>query len=289
MNPHVLLNGEIVPVSAAKVSVSDGGFLHGAGLFETMRAENGRVFRLESHMARIRRSIGKLLRPITRGELPSRVDFMELLERNGLSAARVRLTVTSGITITLDASDTAPEPTICATASTLSAPPTTAYENGVGVMVCDARCSATDPTAGHKTIGYLSRLMGLREAHRLGCMETVWFTTDNQLAEGSISNIFLVKERVLKTPPLDTPVLPGITREIVLDLAGQAGMKTRECALSIDDLLDADEVMLTNAIMRILPVIRVEKRDIGDGRVGPVARQLFDAYRSLVRTECGSS
>ena len=93
----------------------------------------------------------------------------------------------------------------------------------------------------------------------------------------------------MKTPPLDTPVLPGITRSVVLELAGQCDCPHEETVLTIDDLLDADEVFLTNTLMQVMPVVRVEKRDIGEGRVGPVTKKLGEAYRETVRKECGAS
>ena len=101
--------------------------------------------------------------------------------------------------------------------------------------------------------------------------------------------MFIARNGVIKTPPLDTPVLPGIARATVLELAPRAGHAVEETPLSIDDLLDADEVFLTNAILQIMPVIRVERHDIGKGRVGPIARKLLDEYRTLVKKECGES
>jgi branched-subunit amino acid aminotransferase/4-amino-4-deoxychorismate lyase len=272
----------------AVVSVYDGGWLHGAGLFETMRAENGRVFRLESHLDRLRRSASKLLTELTRDHLPSNGSFAELLARNGLDSARVRLTVSAG-SMRGRRDGAFLSPTVCATAAELSEYPTECYSHGVAVAVCDFRVSPSDPTAGHKTTGFLPRLLGLRQARQAGCTEALWFTTANRLAEGSISNVFVVCGGVLKTPPLDTPVLPGIARGIVLDVARRMGIETRECPLTINDLLDADEVLLTNAIMQVIPVIRVEKRDIGGGRIGPTAGRLLEEYRRLVQEECGRS
>ncbi|MHC4696003.1 MAG: aminotransferase class IV [Planctomycetota bacterium] len=310
MTPTIYFNGEFRPADDAHVSVQDGGWLHGAGLFETMRAEGGRVFRLESHMARLMQSAAKLLRPIGREDLPSRVDFLDLLERNELKVARVRMTVSAGpmtgvepAAQTTDAvrartparrdlhSAATADPTkatVCASASPLSPPPAQTYETGVRVVICDYRQSPSDPLAGHKTTAYLGRLLALRDAQRARCMEALWFTTASLLAEGSISNVFIVKKDVLKTPPLDTPVLPGIARGIVLDIARDAKIETRQCPLTIDDLLEADELLLTNSIMQVMPVIRVEKRDIAGGRVGPVAKRLLEAYRQLVRKECAA-
>ena len=117
-------------------------------------------------------------------------------------------------------------------------------------------------------------------------MEAIWFTTNNQLAEGSISNVFLVRKGILKTPPLDTPVLPGIARSVVLEIARRDGLEVQERPLTVDDLLDADEVFLTNTIMQVMPVIRVEKRGIGKGGVGPVAGRHRREYEKHVREEC---
>jgi len=285
MTPNVYCNGAIVPAAEASVGLYDGGWLHGAALFETMRAHAGRVFRVESHLDRLRRSAATILRPIERAELPSRVDFLELLDRNGLQDARVRLTVSAGSMLEEAEAERA-KLTVCATAAPLSPLPEHLYHKGVQVAVCNYRQSPSDPIAGHKTTSYLPRLLGLREARRWHCLEAIWFTTENRLAEGSISNVFLVRQGALLTPGLDTPVLPGIARGVVLELAERASIPAREEALTIDDLLDAEEVFLTNVIMQVLPVVRVERKDIGDGQPGPVTRRLLTLYRDLVQKEC---
>jgi branched-chain amino acid aminotransferase len=283
MATTVLLNGEFMPASEANVSAFDGGFLHGAGLFETMRAENERVFQLESHIARLQRSASQLLIPIDRHQLPHAEQFSELLAQNGLREGRVRLTVTAG---GMKTDDDTPQLTICATASSLSDYPSQLYDQGVTVIVSQYRQSPHDPIAGHKTTSYLPRLLSLREARQARCIEAIWFTTHNHLAEGSISNVFLMRDGKLKTPPVDTPILPGLARELVLKLAGEVEVEFEECVLSVDDLLDADEIFLTNSIMQVMPVVRVEKKDIADGKVGAVTKKLYEAYRETVRKEC---
>jgi branched-subunit amino acid aminotransferase/4-amino-4-deoxychorismate lyase len=288
MTRYVHLNGELVPEADAHVGIDDGGWLHGAGLFETMRAENGRIFRLESHMERLMRSAAKLLRPVDREQLPGESDFRTLLERNELTTARVRLTVSAG---SMRAEPEADEPglTVCVTASELLPYPDKLYETGIDVVLADFRQSPSDPLAGHKTTSYLPRLLALRKAQRVRCMEAIWFTTNNHLAEGSISNVFIIREGVLKTPPLDTPVLPGIARGVVLEIARRDGLAAEECPLTINDLLDADEVFLTNTIMQVMPVIRIERHGLGDGRVGPATRRLRESYVGLVLEECHCS
>jgi len=285
MTATVYLNGAFVSEQEAHVSVYDGGWLHGAGLFETMRAERGCVFRLESHLERLRRSANAILTPMERSDLPDETVFKELLERNSLNEARVRMTVSAGSMREADEGDLR-RLTVCATTSPLSGYPAELYDRGVPVAVCDFRQSTTDPLAGHKSTAYLPRLLSLRQAQQKHCMEAIWFTTHNELAEGSITNIFIVRSGVLKTPPLDTPVLPGISRELVLQIASEFLIECEQCALSIDDLLDADEVLLTNVIMQVMPVMRVEKHDIGHGRVGPIGKRLLQEFRRQVQQEC---
>lgn len=285
MSGIVYLNGEFLDAPNARVSAFDGGWLHGAGLFETMRAESGTVFRLEAHLARLRRSIASLLPHHQQETLPSQSVFSELLNRNDLTSARIRLTVTSGLAPNPQVQQE-PNLTVCLTAVRLEDYPRECYDNGVQVAICNHRLSATSPIAGHKTTCYLPWLLGLREAQEAHCLEAIWFTTEAQLAEGSISNVFILKDEVLKTPPLDTPVLPGIARAVVLESAEKLGIDARETAMNVDDLLDADEVLLTNAIMQVMPVVRIERRDVGDGRVGSLARRLLDQYREIVKTEC---
>ncbi len=284
MNETVLRNGKFVPSGEALVSIFDGGFLHGAGLFETMRAEHGCVFRLNRHLERIGRSAERLLTPLPEGALPDARMLSELLQRNQLDSARIRLTVTAG-QLRDNRADEAVL-TVVATASPLSGYPAELYGQGVSVVVCSHRTSATDPTAGHKTTSYLPRLLGLREAQQARCTEAIWFTTSNHLAEGCISNVFVVCDGVIKTPPLDTPVLPGIARGVVLEIAENCSLKAEETPLGIDDLLDAQEVFLTNSMMQVMPVVRVEKREISGARVGEVTRRLLLEYRKMVEREC---
>ena len=276
-----------MPSSEAVIGIYDGGFLHGGGLFETMRAEHGKVFRLDQHLGRLRRSAARLLSPLADDALPDAAVLSDLLERNQLESARIRLTVTAG-QLRGERAEQA-TPTILATAASLSGYPAQLYQQGVAVIVCSYRLSASDPLAGHKTTSYLPRLLGLHEAQQARCMEAIWFTTGKHMAEGCISNVFVVRDGAIRTPPLSTPVLPGIARGVVLEIAKDCSLKAEETPLGIDDLLDAQEVFLTNSLMQIMPVIRVEKREIGGARVGEVARRLFTEYRKVVEKECAAS
>ncbi|MCP4590509.1 MAG: hypothetical protein GY842_07185 [bacterium] len=288
MSDTVYLNGQFVPSERATVSIYDGGWMHGAGLFETMRAHRGIVFRLDAHLDRLMTSAAQLLFPLERPDLPLTQDFERLLVENRLVEARVRLTVSAG-SMQEPLSGDRPAFTVCVTAAQRTTYPETAYEQGVAVAVSRYRQSGADPVTGHKTTNYLARLLALREAQQQHCSEALWFTPENLLAEGSISNIFVVKESVLKTPPLSTPVLPGITREAVLEIGRRANMAVEEAPLTINDVLDADEVFITNSGMEIMPVVRVERRDIGTGKPGEATRDLIRRYQALLEEECAPS
>jgi branched-subunit amino acid aminotransferase/4-amino-4-deoxychorismate lyase len=232
----------------------------------------------------LKRSAAALLTPLPDGALPAADVLAELLHRNERAEGRIRVTVTAG---SLSGSgDADASLTVAATASPFLGYPDPLYEQGVTVIVSSYRSSPADPLAGHKTTSYLPRLLGLREARSARCMEAVWFTTSKHLAEGCLSNIFVIRDGVIRTPPLDTPVLPGIARAVVLEIARSVAIPVEECPLGIDDLLDAEEAFLTNTMMQVLPVVRVEKKDIGDARVGVTARRLLKEYRRLVKAEC---
>ena len=287
MTKIVYFNGQCIRADEAHIGLDNGGWLHGAGLFETMRAGAGRVFRLEKHLDRLCASAERLLAPVERSTLPDDDTLSRLLARNDLTDARVRLTVTAG-SVWQSAGDGQKPWTICATASALAPYPQSLYEQGVPVLITRYRQSPDDPLAGHKTTNYLGRLMALKEAREAGCDEALWFSTHNVLAEASISNVFIVKSGVVSTPPLDTPVLPGIARATVLEICARQGIETQERPITIDDLLDADEVFLTNAIMQVMPVRGIERREIADGKPGPIARGLLEQYARCVAKECRS-
>jgi len=135
----------------------------------------------------------------------------------------------------------------------------------------------------------MANLLALRDAHRGRAAEAIRFNTKNRLAEGAISNVFLVRDGRLLTPPVEEGLLPGITRAAVLELAAEVYVPAEQRALAVHDLLDADEVFLTNSIMEIMPVARVEAREIGRGKPGPVTAKLADAYRALVARETGAA
>ncbi|MCH7871389.1 MAG: aminotransferase class IV [Planctomycetes bacterium] len=285
MSEAVCIDGELVSSEDARVSVFDSGFTQGIGLFETMRSYDGVVFRMERHLDRLRESaqiLGWAVLPTIGQMWVAATKVVSALP--GAETARVRLTVTTGSLREVAGDE--PKLTVVATAAVGGDYPAEFYVKGVSVAISKYRQSRRDPTAGHKTTSYFARLAALREAHAAGAIEALWFTDDNMLAEGSISSVFIVQGERLLTPPLETPILPGITRAAVIDLALASNIPISEQELTIDDLLSAHEVFLTNSMMEIMPVVLIDRDKVGSGKPGEVADKLLRAYRKLVREEC---
>jgi branched-chain amino acid aminotransferase len=274
----VYFNGEIIDETQPAISVSDSGFLYGAGLFETMRAHNGKVFCLNDHLDRLYESAKSLSIVISCSREQIEAGIAEVLEANKLKDARLRLTVSNG-PIGLEE----PKPTMLITTMKYTAYPDEFYKKGISVVLSNYRQSISDPLGGYKTTSYFSRLIALEHARQRHCMESLWFTVDNRLAEGSISNVFVVKDDVLYTPPVDTPVLPGIARKNIGRIAVEQNLKLIEKNMFIHDLLEADEVFITNVIMKVMPVVNIEKHDVKDGKVGKMSKRLMECFDELIK------
>lgn len=283
MSEKVFLNDRLVDIDRACISVTDSGFLYGAGVFETMRSRNGVVFALRDHLDRLFFSAETLAINVPHDREYITQAVYEVLHANKLTDARLRLTLSSG---PMARPDRPPEPTVLITATELQPYPPEYYQKGVMVVLSPFRQNPSEPTCAHKTISYLPRMIALSRAHRARAAEALWFTVDNRLAEGCVSNVFLVKDSSLYTPLVATPVLAGVARKAVCQIALDSSMKLVEKDLYISDLLGADEVFLTNVIMRIMPVVRVEKHTVGDGKVGPVVKGLQKSFDEFVEQQC---
>jgi branched-subunit amino acid aminotransferase/4-amino-4-deoxychorismate lyase len=300
--PSVWLNGNFVDESVASIPLRDAGLLHGAGMFTTMRADGGRVFRLAHHLKRLRDSCEALFIPLQYRDDVISGAVNDLLTQNGLADARLRLTVTRGSATTDPMPGARPESNVFITAAPLERYPTEFYARGMTVRIVDEhKLNPYDPTAGHKTLNYLARLHALREAGRVGAGEALWFDVHHYLQSGSVCNVFVVTDGALFTPP--TPrelrdelapgaapyakscVLPGVTRAAVIELARGAGTDVHLAGIDLRMLLDADEVFVTNSVMRLIPVCRVERKAVGADKPGPVTTRLMQRFDELVRTE----
>ncbi len=287
MSEQVFLNDGLVASGKASVSASDSGFLYGAGLFETMRSYKGVVFGLEDHLDRLFFSAKKLSINNTYEKNYIKEAIYEVLGANNLTDARLRLTLTGGEMSVPEGEEA--KSTLLITATDVQSYPAEYYTKGILVVLCPYRQNTTEPTCGHKTTSYFSRMQGLGFAHKMRAAEALWFTEDGRLAEGCISNVFLVKDSVVYTPPLETPVLAGVARKTVCQIAVEKSIKLVEKNLSIDDLLGADEVFLTNVIMKIMPVTNIEKHAVGKGKVGEVTKKLRKAFDEFIEKTCGKA
>jgi branched-chain amino acid aminotransferase len=283
MSEKVFLNDRLVDIDKACISVTDSGLLYGAGLFETMRSCNGVVFALVDHLDRLVFSARSLAINVPYDKKYLTDAIYKVLQANKLRDARLRVTLTNG---PMSQPEQQREPTLLITAAKFTPYRREFYTKGVMVVLCPFRQNVSEPTYGHKTTSYLPRMLGLNWAHQKRATEALWFTVDNRLAEGCISNVFLVKDSVLYTPPIGTPVLAGVARKTVCQIAVENSIELVEKDLYIHDVLGADEIFLTNVIMQIMPVCKVEKHDVGKGAVGSVTKRLRKAFDEVVRRHC---
>ncbi len=299
---YVWLNNVFVEESQATISVRDTGLLHAAGVFTTMRACSGQVFRLADHLRRLRVSCDALSIPLACGDDMLAGAISGLLARNELAEARLRLTVTRGAP---DATVSDLVPNVLLTASPFQAYPAVYYHKGMTAIVLDQqKLNPYDFQAGHKTLNYFSRLAALRDAGSKGAGEALWFDVHNQLQSGSVSNVFVVKGDEVLTPQLAeeladpsvtagvpgrrSAVLPGVTRRVVMELCQKDDIVARPAAINIETLLAADEVFLTNSIMGLMPVCRIERHAVGNDRPGPVYARLAELYENELKRTLAS-
>ena len=282
MGELVYINGELVSRAEARISAFDRGYLYGYGLFETMRSYNGRVFALDRHLARLMRSARQLA-------LDAALDLTELergvyrtLEANDLSDARIRLTVTAGEGERGLSLPSGGSLTIVIVAEGLVLPTPQAYEKGLRAVVVSTRRNSQSALSGIKSIGYLDSLIARHEATAAGADEAILLNDRGLVAECSTSNIFLVYKRCLLTPSVECGILPGITREIVLELANELKITAVEAEIRLNDLYKASEAFLTNSIIEIMPIAEVDGKSIGSSQPGEVTKRIAAAYRQLV-------
>jgi len=291
----VFCNGDFVEREDARLSAFDAGLQHGVGLFETMPgvndAEGPRIVGLREHLDRLATSARELrlsedLSVEALGEAA-----LETVRRSGLDRTRVRLTVTGGDLNLLQArGETNATPTVLIDAQPATAYPEAMFENGVTVTVAGSRANPLDPTSSHKTLNYWWRLRELQVAASRGGGEALVFDVTNHLCGGCVSNAIVIKGDRAMTPivrgeerggGVPSPVLPGVTRAMALGWLEDAGLTVHRRMLAIDDVLDADEVVLTNSGFGVLPVVRIEASALGVGSPGAAGRGLVERWRGL--------
>jgi len=282
----IYLNGQLIPRSKAKLSPFDHGFLYGYGLFETMRAYHGHIFRLDRHLARLRRSaeILGLTYNVIASEAKQSLESacIATLDSNKLKNARIRLTVSTGEGEMTPDPSTCPSPTVLITAQNLVPLPPEKYETGYKAALSSIRRNSQSPLSRLKSTCYMENVLARTAARAAGCDEAIFLNEQGYLAEGSSTNIFLVSNGELITPCFESGVLPGITRDAVLEIARTSNIKATERWVQLNELIEAQEAFVTNSILELMPLVSVEGRPIGTGKPGKLTGDLLFAYRKLV-------
>jgi len=292
MEELVYLNGSLIPHSEAKVSAFDHGFLYGYGLFETMRAYNGKIFLLGRHLKRLFSSAKLLGLDSVLANIDLEQACIDVLEANNLKDARVRLTVTRGDAGAFPGTRQDSAASVLIAATSYTPLPAEAYEKGYKELISSFRRDSGSLLSGLKSTAYLLSVLAKREAENAGLDEALLLNERGSIAEGSISNVFFVARGELVTPSVESGILPGITREAVLELAVSLKIRGVETDIRVEDLPRFDEAFLTNSVLEIMPLVTVrgkagETVSFGSGKPGASTQRLMSAYQMMVMRETG--
>lgn len=288
-NLKVWLDGRIIPVGEAKLSIFDHGTLYGDGVFEGIRSYNGRIFECGPHIRRFFNSAkGIALKlPYTFEQIERALE--ETLAANGLlhpdKDAYLRLVCTRGIGVLGISPQRTWKPQIYAIASTIAMYPEEMYATGMPVIISSVTRNHVNSLPPQiKSLNYLNNILAKIEAHECDVPEAIMLNAQGYVAEATGDNVFIVRNNQLQTPPTSAGILEGITRATVIRLAREAGIEVVEKDLTRMDLFAADECFLTGTGAQVIPVVKIDSRELANGRVGPMTRSLMDAYMTLVRS-----
>ena len=286
MAATVYVNGRISDEREAVVSVFDHGFLYGEGVYETVRTYNRRLFLFDRHVRRLRRSAAMIALDLTftDDELLAAVSAT-MTHASFDGEAYVRVLVTRGVgELTYDPQAT-PTHTLVIIVKPQTDPPAAAYRDGVSVAIVDiVRNHPGSVNPKIKSNNLLNNALAMQEALRRGAFEGVMRNFRGELTECTTANLFVVKDGMVLTPPVDAGLLPGITREFIFEIGAANGIVVREAVLRDDDLYGADEAFLTSTTREAVPIIAVNERTVGNGRPGAVTLRLLDLFRRAARS-----
>ena len=275
LTPIVYINGLFWTIDKANISVLDRGFTYGDGLFETMRVYSGKIFRLEHHLDRLFQSARSILieLPITKNEIRSAI--YAALKLNGLSNSIVRLTVTRG---ELDSGvnvDYSSPPTIVILVKPVKAISKKTYKEGIGIKLYKKSAIRTQGISNKiKSCNYLSNIILRENALKENFFEAILLDHNHNVTEGTISNIFIIKNNQLKTPILNEFVLSGIIRQAILDLCLENNIPFKEDRITERELYEADELFLTNSGIEILPVRNINHHKLKNRGTRPMTKHI---------------
>jgi len=285
MQQIVYLNDELVPADEAKISVFDSGFLYGNGLFETMRAYSKRnVFRLRQHLERLFRSAELIGLNIRHSAESLEQAILDTLTANHLDMGYVRLTISPGVVTPGSNRSICGTPTVLIVAKPLTPYPEYLYKNGASALLSQIRRNVDSPIPRIKSLNFLENILARAAARDAGTLESIFLDTDGYVVEGSMSNLFFVKDGVLQTPSTECPILPGITRAVALEIAAKNGIPIREGKWKLKHLLEADEAFLTNSLMELMPLVKIDSVIISE-EPGRMTQLLAKLYKRQVELE----
>jgi branched-chain amino acid aminotransferase len=282
----IYLDGKFVDDADAKISVFDHGLLYGDGVFEGIRLYNGNIFRLEEHLERLEYSAKAILLkiPLARKELAAAV--AETCRQNDLKDAYIRLVVTRGPGDLGLAPWLCPKPTLFIIASKISLYPQEHYDNGLSIVTVPTR--RINPAAlpsTVKSLNYLNNILGKIEAKQFGALEAIMLNDQGYVAECTADNVFTVHKGELFTPAASQGALKGITRATIFDVAQELGLPIRETNMTRYDVWCADECFLTGTGAEVIPVVKLDGREIGNGKPGPITKRVLESFRKRVLVE----
>ncbi len=281
----VWISGRLYEKEDAKISVYDHGLLYGDGVFEGLRSYGGKVFRLEQHLTRLWNSAKAILLeiPLSREQVARAIN--ETLAANGLQDGYIRLIVTRGSgSLGLDPNRTS-NPQVIIITDYIAVYPEELYRQGLEIVTAGTmrnHPAALNPRI--KSLNYLNNILAKIECLQAGCMEALMLNHKGEVSECTADNIFLVRDGVLLTPPVDAGVLEGITRDAVIELARKSGLEVREQTLTRHDVYIADECFLTGTAVEVIAVVKVDSRRIGPGTPGPITCDLKERFHKLTRS-----
>jgi branched-chain amino acid aminotransferase len=280
----IFIDGKYLNERDAKISVFDHGLLYGDGIFEGIRAYNGRLFKLKEHIDRLFYSAKAILLKMPMSHSGFMKATVETCRKNKLRDGYIRLVVTRGVgTLGLNPKS-CKRPSVIIIAGKIQLYPPQFYQRGLDIITVPTTRnlhSALNPAI--KSLNYLNNILAKIEANNGGCEEAVMLNAEGFVAECTGDNLFIVKNGELFTPPLSAGALYGITRQTVIELAEAAGLKVSEPNLARYDLFNADECFLTGTGAEIVPVVKIDGRVIGSGRPGALTRKLVEDYRALTK------
>lgn len=283
MSPKVYIGGKLYEKADAKVSVFDHGLLYGDGVFEGIRSYSGRVFRLKDHVDRLFASATAIHLQVPMSREAMAAAIVDTLAANKLTNAYIRVIVTRGAgSLGLDPRKTS-DPQVIIITDAISLYPEELYEHGLKIVTAATiRSHPNTVNPRVKSLNYLNNILAKMEGAKAGCLEALMLNHKGEVAECTGDNIFVVRKGEIHTPSVDSGILEGITREAVIDLAREAGYKVVERTMDRYDVYTADECFLTGTAAELIPVVECDDRPLGDGKPGPVFRDLRQRFGRLV-------